>query len=190
MSSSRDVNSRPLRAHSSGRRRQAQPEKGAPRSTTREDTKRSIVASPPHFDASSLSPRACADQLARSGKAAAPRAITAGGSSASGRCVAQRPRRDADRGGSRSRCGSLRYATDGLLIPRGTTAAVPSAGRDAAAQEAASTAPAGCISSHVKSGTSGPSGGTGSDLKGQGGLPLDWARKSSTVGIGVHDGRN
>eukprot|EP01046_Picozoa_sp_COSAG06_P000844 COSAG06_NODE_24_length_32981_cov_25.509671_20_plen_132_part_00 len=52
-------------------------------------------------------------------------------------------RADADRGGSRSRCGSLRYATDGLLLSRDTTAAVPSAGRDAAAREAASTAPAG-----------------------------------------------
>ena len=30
---------------------------------------------------------------------------------------AQRPRRDADRGGSRSRCGSSRYATGGLLLP-------------------------------------------------------------------------
>jgi hypothetical protein len=40
-----------------------------------------------------------------------------GGSSASGRCRAQRPRRDADRGGSRRRCGSLRYATGGLLLP-------------------------------------------------------------------------
>ena len=52
-------------------------------------------------------------------------------------------RADADRGGSRSRCGSLRYATDGLLLSRNTAAAVPSAGRDAAAREAASTAPAG-----------------------------------------------
>ena len=75
-----------------------------------------------------------------------PRTFTVGGSSASGRCVAQRPRSgraDADRGGSRSRCGSSRYATGGLLLSRDTTAAVPSAGRDAAAREAASTAPAG-----------------------------------------------
>ena len=79
---SRDRSCRPrARAHrgrcgpTSGRRRQAQPEKGVPRSTTREDTTRSKVASPPHFNASSLSPGACADQLARSGKAAAPRAI-------------------------------------------------------------------------------------------------------------------
>ena len=90
---------------------------------------------------------------ARAGAAAPPPPAAArplprepsGGSSASGRCVAQRSRgrADADRGGSRSRCGSSRYATDGLLISRDTTAAVPSAGRDAAAREAASTAPAG-----------------------------------------------
>ena len=46
------------------------------------------------------------------------------------------PSVSADRGG-------LRYATDGLLLSRDTTAAVPSAGREAAAREAASTAPAG-----------------------------------------------
>ena len=34
------------------------------------------------------------------------------------RCMpSQRPRTDADRGGSWSRCSSLRFATGGLLLP-------------------------------------------------------------------------
>ena len=140
LSSSRDGNSRP-RGPTSGRRRQAQPEKGAPRSTTREDTTRSIVASPPHFDASSLSVQTVCRPARQQRQGRCP---------ASHRVAHRRPaaawpsgRADADRGGSRSRCGSSRYATDGLLLSRDTTAAVPSAGRDAAAREAASTAPAG-----------------------------------------------
>ena len=85
-------------------RRQAQPEKGAPRSTTREDTTRSIVASPPHFDASSLSVQTVCRpaRQQRQGRCPASHRVA---HRASGRCAA-----DADRGGSRSRCGSLRYA--------------------------------------------------------------------------------
>ena len=86
----------------------------------REGTKRSNVVSPPHFDATSLYPR---DKLLTrvqtsspsSGKAAAHE--PSGGSSAS---AWPSGRADADRGGSRSRCGSVRCATDGLLLPRDT----------------------------------------------------------------------
>ena len=115
--------------------------------------------------------RAVASRARASAAAPPPPAVArplprepSGGPWASGRCAA-----DADRGGSRSRCGSLRYATDGLLLSRDTTAAVPSAGRDAAAREAASTAPAGPyrryrpsasrpIASDQQSSSRGPSG--------------------------------
>ena len=87
---------------------------------------------------------------ARAGAAAPPPPAAArplprepsGGSSASGRCVAQRPRRCR----SRRLTGPLRQLALRYRRPppiRDTTAAVPSAGRDAAAQEVSSTAPAG-----------------------------------------------
>ena len=59
--------------------------KGAPRSTTREDTTRSNIASPPQFGTSSLS-TACADQLVRHSKAAAHE--PSGGPSESAACPA------------------------------------------------------------------------------------------------------
>ena len=84
LSSSRDGNSRPLWATAAQRTTEASTtEKGAPRSTTREDTTRSNIASPPHFGASSLS-TACVDQLVHHSKAAAPE--PSGGSSASAAC--------------------------------------------------------------------------------------------------------
>ena len=65
LSSSRDGNSRPLWATAAQRTTEASTtEKGAPRSTTREDTTRSNIASPPHFGAISLS-TACVDHLVR-----------------------------------------------------------------------------------------------------------------------------
>ena len=86
LSSSRDGNSRPLWATAAQRTTEASTtEKGAPRSTTREDTTRSNNASPPQFGTSSLS-TACADQLVRHSKAAAPE--PSGGSSASAACPA------------------------------------------------------------------------------------------------------
>ena len=86
LSSSRDGNSRPLWATAAQRTTEASTtEKGAPRSTTREDTTRSNIASPPHFGASSLS-TACVDQLVHHSKAAAPE--PSGGSSASAACPA------------------------------------------------------------------------------------------------------
>ena len=149
MSSSRDGNSRPLRAHSSGRRRQAQPEKGAPRSTTRELATHNKVKSPSHFDASSVSPGACADQLVHGGKAATHE--PSGGSSASAAWPSGRAEMPIERGGSPQR--QLALCCRRILLPRDIVA-VPSAGRDAVAREAASTlllrtAPAGQYSSPI-----------------------------------------
>ena len=92
LSSSRDGNSRP-RGPTSGRRRQAQPEKGAPRSTTREDTTRSIVASPPHFDASSLSVQTVCRPARQQRQGRCPASHRVAHRRPAAGCVAQRPRR-------------------------------------------------------------------------------------------------
>jgi hypothetical protein len=132
-----------------GRRRQAQPERGAPRSTTRELATRNKVKSPSHFDASSVSPGACADQLVHGGKAATHE--PSGGSSASAAWPSGRAEMPIERGGSPQR--QLALCCRRILLPRDIVA-VPSAGRDAVAREAASTlllrtAPAGQYSSPI-----------------------------------------
>ena len=88
LSSSRDGNTRPLWARTATRwtSEASATGEGAPRSTTRELATRNKVKSPSHFDASSVSPGACADQLVHGGKAATHE--PSGGSSASAACPA------------------------------------------------------------------------------------------------------